>query len=1082
MRESGGISRRLAEIGLGDAERVFVKFTVTQQKQWDVTYFDDIRILGIAHQRPSIAAPNELSATEDSDWQQIAISNLSSGTGESQPFRVTATLEPNSLIADVQVLHQPNAAEGSVRFLPAANRFGSAVIKLMVEDAGADGDFATLSDNGYTSQKVIVNLLPVNDPPAFAPVDPVTVAEDTPLLTVPVTGIQAGPFEDQGLRVTVQSSNPAVVPVPTVGFAAGSETASLLFRPPADAHGQSVITVTLQDAGLDGNLDTPADNGTAVREFVFKVTPVNDRPLINSIPAKTIDEDSPEVVLDLAGIFAGGGEDQPLRVTAVISNTQLIPNPTITYTSPQSTGKLAFTPIPDQSGLAEITITIEDGGLDGKLETSADNAIFTRTFTVTVRPVNDAPTLNALESLAIDEDAAEHQIDLAGIFAGGGEDQPLRVTAVSSNSQLIPNPTVAYTSPQSTGALAFTPVPDQSGSADITITVEDGGFDGKLETTADNATSPRTFTVTVRPVNDAPTLDQPLDLTIDEDSTAAIQLSGITPGGGESQNLRVRAFSGDPALLPHPEVIYSGGSAAELRLRPVSGRFGVVPVTISVEDAGLDGRLETTSDNGMVQRAITLTVRQTRPRITAPGSGTPSQRPTVTWTAVPEAVSYEVWLRNITMSANSPVRAAAQGTSWTPEADVGIGQIEVYVRGMRATGKAMPWSSRHTFSVTSRVTLQPVEKRQSTSRPTLAWSAVPGAISYDIWIDNVSTGQKQYVRQTTSKLQWTPDFDMPLASYQVWVRALAAGGFAAGWSLRTDFFVAAAPRVLGPTLPTFDDAPVFTWDSVAGADKYGVFVRSTSTGVTVANVTGLTSPYWFPPRLAEGAYEWWAFAESSATGIRGFWSRRNEFYVGGRTRITEPAKAVSGQSTEIKWLAVEWAERYELWVNGEREGAGFINVRDLQQASYVVNVPLRSNTTYRAWVRAVSFWGQVSVWSPTFEIVVAETDSPMNPLTAQPWNIEALIPGPRQLLAGIAETSSEPEEKSTAVSTQAAADDDHRYPVTLATAALPSTVSTTGLNPDAAAIPPEAPMSPQPGELLFDDEHIHEILNQLLIG
>jgi hypothetical protein len=323
------------------------------------------------------------------------------------------------------------------------------------------------------------------------------------------------------------------------------------------------------------------------------------------------------------------------------------------------------------------------------------------------------------------------------------------------------------------------------------------------------------------------------------------------------------------------------------------------------------------------------------------------------------------------------------------------------------------------------VTLQPVEKRQSTSRPTLAWSAVPGAISYDIWIDNVSTGQKQYVRQTTSKLQWTPDFDMPLASYQVWVRALAAGGFAAGWSLRTDFFVAAAPRVLGPTLPTFDDSPVFTWDSVAGADKYGVFVRSTSTVVTVANVTGLTSPIWFPPRLAE---------------------------------------------------------RYELWVNGEREGAGFINVRDLQQASYVVNVPLRSNTTYRAWVRAVSFWGQVSVWSPTFEIVVAETDSPMNPLTAQPWNIEALIPGPRQLLAGIAETSSEPEEKSTAVSTQAAADDDHRYPVTLATAALPSTVSTTGLNPDAAAIPPEAPMSPQPGELLFDDEHIHEILNQLLIG
>ena len=148
-----------------------------------------------------------------------------------------------------------------------------------------------------------------------------------------------------------------------------------------------------------------------------------------------VDEDAAEQTVNLAGIGAGGGESQALQVTASSSDTGLIPDPTVTYTSANSTGSIAFTPVSDQSGTATITVTVEDGGLDGDLNTTGDNATFSRTFDVTVNAVNDTTTLDNIADVTIDEDAAEQTVNLAGISAGGGELQPLRVTASSSDTR-----------------------------------------------------------------------------------------------------------------------------------------------------------------------------------------------------------------------------------------------------------------------------------------------------------------------------------------------------------------------------------------------------------------------------------------------------------------------------------------------------------------------------------------------------------------------------------------------------------------------------------------------------------------------
>jgi hypothetical protein len=101
--------------------------------------------------------------------------------------------------------------------------------------------------------------------------------------------------------------------------------------------------------------------------------------------------------------------------------------------------------------------------------------------------------------MAINENAAVQSVALTGISSGAANEiQTLTVTAISSNPNIIPNPTVTYTSPNNTGLITFTPVLNASGTATLSVTVNDGGTSNNIIT--------RTFSVTVNPVNQLPTL------------------------------------------------------------------------------------------------------------------------------------------------------------------------------------------------------------------------------------------------------------------------------------------------------------------------------------------------------------------------------------------------------------------------------------------------------------------------------------------------------------------------------------------------------------------------------------------------
>jgi hypothetical protein len=195
-------------------------------------------------------------------------------------------------------------------------------------------------------------------------------------------------------------------------------------------------------------------------------------------------------------------------------------------------------------------------------------------------PANAPPTLDPLANLTIVENSGPQTVTLSGISSGAvNEVQTLSISAFSSNPGLIDSPIVAYSSPDTTGALTFTPTPGSFGSTIITIMVDDGG--------AISNTLIRSFTVTVLPLNSPPTIDPLNDLVINENSGPQfINFTGISSGATNSGAVvTVSAVSSNPNLIATPSVLYTNlASTGVLALTPVTNAFGTARITVTVTD------------------------------------------------------------------------------------------------------------------------------------------------------------------------------------------------------------------------------------------------------------------------------------------------------------------------------------------------------------------------------------------------------------------------------------------------------------------------------------------------------------------
>ena len=226
-----------------------------------------------------------------------------------------------------------------------------------------------------------------NQAPSFTSGGNQTALEDGGPRSMPwATAISPGPPEESGQAMTfVVTSNTNTALFSTAP--AISPAGTLTFTPAPNANGAATVTVVLQDNGgtASGGVDT-----SAPQTFTITVTPVNDAPGFTAGANRTVAEDSgAQTVAAWATTISPGPNEAGQTVTFVITNNT---NAALFSAQPavSATGTLTFTSAPDANGVATITLVAQDTGetANGGVNTSPAHIL-----TITVTPVNDAPTL-----------------------------------------------------------------------------------------------------------------------------------------------------------------------------------------------------------------------------------------------------------------------------------------------------------------------------------------------------------------------------------------------------------------------------------------------------------------------------------------------------------------------------------------------------------------------------------------------------------------------------------------------------------------------------------------------------------------
>lgn len=368
-------------------------------------------------------------------------------------------------------------------------------------------------------------------------------------------------------NVTSSSSNTTVLPAANVVVTGSAGNCTVTVTPAANQVGSSNVTLTLTDTG------TPLPAKTAVATFTLTVNTFNDAPTISTIATQGTLEDTPKTGI----AFTIGDVDSVVTcsdVKATSSNTGLIAVSNITISGTAPNCLVGFSPSLNQSGSANITLTITDHGNPMPAKTAST------TFTVIVAAVNDAPIIAPIATQNTTENIAK-----AVSFTVTDVDSVLScstsVSVTSSNTALVPNTNIALSGIAPNCVATITPVTGQNGATTITISVSDNGFPMPIQTTSTN------FVLNVAKVNRAPTISAITNKTTNEDTvTSAIPFT-IADTDSIIYCSNVTGTSDNTGLIPNANIVITGTVPNCIAtITPAANGYGSASITLTVTDNG----------------------------------------------------------------------------------------------------------------------------------------------------------------------------------------------------------------------------------------------------------------------------------------------------------------------------------------------------------------------------------------------------------------------------------------------------------------------------------------------------------------
>jgi VCBS repeat-containing protein len=366
---------------------------------------------------------------------------------------------------------------------------------------------------------------------------------------------------------------------PTNGTLVLNSDGTFTYTPDADFNGTDSFVYEVSD----GN------GGIAQATVTITVNPVNDNPNAAGDSYTTNEDQSFTSVLGVDDLILN---DSDIDGDLLTVNPTPAAGPTNGILVLNSDGTFTYTPDPDFNGTDAFTYQVSDGN------GGTSQAI----VTISVNPVNDAPTTTGIADITVNEDAPNTVIDLIGAFAdvddGAGN---LTFTVIQNTDPGLFN---SATVDGAMGTLTLAYARDAYGSTDITIRATDTSGEW-VETT---------FTVNVNPVNDAPmiglenfTVDEDVSFTSvlgvddlllnDSDVDGDLLTVNTNPVSGPTNGTLVLNSDGTFTYMPNAD--FNGTDSFTYQVTDGNGGVGqgIVTITINpVNDAPVIGNENMTTD------------------------------------------------------------------------------------------------------------------------------------------------------------------------------------------------------------------------------------------------------------------------------------------------------------------------------------------------------------------------------------------------------------------------------------------------------------------------------------------------------
>lgn len=336
------------------------------------------------------------------------------------------------------------------------------VVITLEQENGSETFTYTVTDGDDTDQATAtLDVTSVNDPPTVTlQSSSVTISEDTDLPPVDVT-VNDVETSASTLSVAALSSDESLVPNEALSVSGSGGTRSFSASPALDAHGSVTITIEAEDG---------EETGSAM--FDLTITPANDAPTLSTNAGLTLDEDT-EASITSSDLSTSDVDDPTGNVRYTVTSTPshgelrvggaaLSDNDTFTQKNIDEE-TVTYHPSQNFNGSDSFRFSVSDGKTSGASD---------ETFSITVDPINDEPTISSIPDQQPDEDTQIGPLN----FSVSDAETPsadLSVSATSNNSSLVPADSLKLGGNGSSRTITPALLTHANGDGQITVIVED---------------------------------------------------------------------------------------------------------------------------------------------------------------------------------------------------------------------------------------------------------------------------------------------------------------------------------------------------------------------------------------------------------------------------------------------------------------------------------------------------------------------------------------------------------------------------------------------------------------------------------